>query len=376
MTSPSASMKLSHAYRSGLGIDIFTYISLFFLVGVGVASLLSDYSGDLANTTRYFALLIGVVAVVLRNPKVVDLGIWLIVLGGSYYIALRSGKMTVFFTVAMIVLVHGYPIRKVMNAFFASVLIDFAIILAFSVLGILEPYSFKDGERVLCLGLVSPNTLGCLSFTILCMIEYYLGPKRRLLAPLLIVYAFVWFGLTASRTPFAISLILIVVCAVMRDSWGKCRVARWFCAITVVFSVLSVGLVVLYANGNPVAHYLDGLLSGRLVMNSTYNYEVFGIPILGEAPNGIYSSTVDNVYLYLLFRCGLVGLALYNIYYFFLLDKARREDDPIFFVLCLLLAVYGLTESTSLLSTCLNPTLLLLCTLPGRKDIREGCDNA
>ena len=141
--------------------------------------------------------------------------------------------------------------------------------------------------------------------------------------------------------------------------------------VPLVLSVVSVGLLVLYARGNSVALLLDKPLSGRLLLNYMYNYAVTGIPVLGSAPTNIYSETVDNVYLYMLYRCGLFGLVLYNIYYFNLLSRVSLESDPFLYILCLLFAVYGLTESTTLLNTCLNPTLLLLFTLPEGKPYSE-----
>lgn len=349
---------------SNLGVDVFTYVSLFFLVGVGFSSLLVDYSFTLANILRICSIGIGIVAVVIRNPKVRNLTFWFLVLGISYYMAQRSGKMTVFFAAVAVVLVNGYPTKKVLGAFLISAFIDFAFLVMASGTGLIDAFSIKDGHIVLSLGLVSANTLGGIAFMFLCLIEYFLGPRRRLFSPLLLVYAFIWFDLTASRTPFVASLILIVLCTIFNDSWGRLKYSKWMCYVPIIMSIVSVGLLVLYARGNPVAQLLDKPLSGRLVLNYMYNYSITGIPILGSAPTNIYSETVDNVYLYMLYRCGLVGLILYNIYYFNLIGRASLETDPFLSILCLLFAVYGLTESTTLLNTCLNPTLLLLFTLP------------
>lgn len=349
---------------ANFGLEIFTYVSLFFLVGVGFSSLLANYSFALANVARICAVGIGVISIVIRNPRVIDFCFWFLALGLSYFIAQRSGKMTVFFATVAVVLVSGYPTRKVLLAFFVSALIDFALLVAASGLGFTNLFATKGGQVVLSLGLVSSNTLGSIAFMFLCLIEFFLGSNRRLFTPLLLVYAFTFFGLTASRTPFVASVVLILLCAIFNDSWGRLKKPSWLCLIPFAFSVLSIGLLVLFANGNPVARQLDGLLSGRLLLNYTYNFDVAGIPLLGSSPNGIYSQTIDNVYLFMLYRCGLLGLVLYNVYYYFLLAKLSKEADPFLFILCLLMAAYGLTESTTLVSTCLNPTLLLLCTLP------------
>lgn len=354
-----------------LGIDIFTYISLFFLVGVGYSSLLADYSFVLANSVRFCSIGIGIIAVVIRNPKVSNLFFWLFVLGISYFIAQRSGKMTVFFATVAVVLVSGYSTKKVLSVFLVSALIDFSLLVMASGLGFIDTFSIKGGRIVLSLGLVSANTLGSISFMFLCLIEYFLGSKRRIFSPLLLVFSFIWFNLTASRTPFAASIILIVLCAIFNDSWGRLAYSKWMRFVPLVLSVVSVGLLVLYARGNSVALLLDKPLSGRLLLNYMYNYAVTGIPVLGSAPTNIYSETVDNVYLYMLYRCGLFGLVLYNIYYFNLLSRVSLESDPFLYILCLLFAVYGLTESTTLLNTCLNPALLLLFTLPEGKPYSE-----
>lgn len=313
---------------SNLGVDVFTYVSLFFLVGVGFSSLLVDYSFTLANILRICSIGIGIVAVVIRNPKVKNLTFWFLVLGISYYMAQRSGKMTVFFAAVAVVLVNGYPTKKVLGAFLISAFIDFAFLVMASGIGLIDAFSIKDGHIVLSLGLVSANTLGGIAFMFLCLIEYFLGPRRRLFSPLLLVYAFIWFDLTASRTPFVASLILIVLCIIFNDSWGRLKYSKWMCYVPIIMSIVSVGLLVLYARGNPVAQLLDKPLSGRLVLNYMYNYSITGIPILGSAPTNIYSETVDNVYLYMLYRCGLVGLILYNIYYFNLISRASLETDP------------------------------------------------
>lgn len=355
------SLEVEQSHR---GRDVFTWVSLFFLVGVGLTSLLANYNGTLANFARFSAVGIGVLAVIIRNPKVSDLALWLLALGISYYLAMRSGKMTVFFFAVAAVIVDGYPTRKALDIFTASVAIGLVLLIAASVFGLVDPFALKDGRLVLSLGLVSPNTVGALSFTFLCLIEYYLGANRRLMAPLLTGYAVICFVLTGSRTPFVVSLVLVLLCAIFKDSWRWLRKLKLMRFAPLVFSIISVALIVLYANGNAFAQSLDDLLSGRLLLNYTYNYEVSGIALLGSAPAGSYAATVDNVYLYMLFRCGLLGLALYNIYYYFLLKKTWKERDPFLFILCLLMASYGLTESTTLVSTCLNPALLLLRSSP------------
>ena len=368
----SAASRSSEVPKSYKGRDVFTWASLFFLVGVGFSSLLANYSGALANLARFSAIGIGVLAVIIRNPKVSDLVLWLLALGISYYLSVRSGKMMVFFSAVSVVLVDGYPTRKALGVFALSAAIDLALLVAASAFGLVEAFGLKEGRRVLCLGLVSSNTVGALSFTFLCLIEYFLGPNRRLMTPLLVGYAVICLGLTGSRTPFVVSLILIALCAIFNDSWRWLRRMKSLRFAPFVFSVISVALLVLYANGNAFARYLDGPLSGRLLLNFTYNYQSLGIPLLGSAPASPYASTVDNVYLYMVFRCGLIGLTLYNVYYYFLLNKTWREEDPFLFILCLLMAAYGLTESTTLIGTCLNPALLLLRSAPCHEFLNDG----
>lgn len=347
--------------------NVFMWAFVFFIVVSGCSSLLAEYIPSLANCSRIFALLAGFIAVVVRNPKVSYLFIIILLLSATLYLSSVSGKMTLFLASCAIVVVKDYSTRKVMNAFAASLVICFAVLSIASAAGFVDATMVKDGRTVLSLGLVHSNTLGMMSFTFLCLVEYYLGSRRRIFAPLLLLYAAVWFGLTLSRTAFFASIAMITICALLGRKGRAVKRPKFLCYVVMVLTAFSIAALLLFVAGNPVAFWLDGLLSGRLTMIQTYNLDVVGVPLVGSYAFSSLMETVDNVYLFILFRYGVIGLLLFNVYYYLFLSKSSLLPDSFLFFYGLLLAVYGVTESTSILNTCLNPTLLLLGTFIPRR---------
>ena len=179
--------------------------------------------------------------------------------------------------------------------------------------------------------------------------------------------------LTGSRSSI-ISLILLLL-FLMYYRYGKCKIlnfkiikfiSRNLFLILMIFSFVT---TVQYQNGVSWAVELNNILSERLSLSSLYiskyNITLFGNNLITRG-----YMTLDNSYIYLILKFGIISCGLYYLLYQKKIIELYQNKEYVFLFILLTLMIYGLMESTTLKST-YNIFLLSFSTILFKKSEKE-----
>ncbi|WP_242655219.1 hypothetical protein [Clostridium cellulovorans] len=251
---------------------------------------------------------------------------------------------------------------KLIKAFYKSNLFFFILCILLLALGFKENTIFLENNRtVYTLGFVNPNTAASKYLIILLSYIYLKYKKLNVLNYTFIsLSSIVIYILTGSRTGATSTLILIFFLLISKAVKKKNTLIltkkllnKLYPYTFIIFSILSILLVVNYGK-YPFINTIDKLFTNRIMLASKYCYDIYSITFLGGAER--YLS--DNMYLYLTFDTGLIGLALYAIYYLILVKKILKKKDVAALIIVLSILFFGLTEcSTVFIAN--NCTLLM-----------------
>lgn len=235
------------------------------------------------------------------------------------------------------------------------------------ILGLTNSQTFIRNESLrYSLGFTHPNTAGFYFMIIAFELIYlYRGKIKKTYIFYLILLAIMVNELTGSRSS-VISIILLSI-FLLYYKYSKCRllnnkiikfVVRNSFFILMLFSFI---VTMKYQSGTSLAIKLNSILSGRLSLFSfyvsRYNIMVFGNDLITKG-----NMTLDNSYLYLLLKFGIISFLVYYLLYRQKIMELYQNKDYVFIFIILTLMIYGLMEITTLKST-YNIFLLSFSTL-------------
>lgn len=249
--------------------------------------------------------------------------------------------------------------RNVFTAFFRSNVLILTLNAFLSIFGLYEFfYVSSTGIRCLTLGFTNPNQLGSLLFSVVILYEILFQSSRSQQLVIEIFVGVICMFLIKCRTA-GISLFSMAALSPMFERIRKKTSFKYI--MLSIFPVLSIISIIIASVGNAGNHLsvLDAVLGGRFF---TWNYYFKNMPITLFG-NWFYTSRIfalDNAYLYLLFRYGVIIYIIYGVANSYLSIKCVRQNRTVLLVAYMAFSIYGLMEAMPI--TAQNNFLLVSVT--------------
>lgn len=248
---------------------------------------------------------------------------------------------------------------------FLTMVISIMIIVSLSLFGVVTNYTFlQHGTIRYSLGFVSANSLAncvTLSFLLYTYFKNNSIKKTQILFWLLIT-CFVY-KVTNSRLAFYIAILNIVILIILRILKSKKTSKIFFLLCKFIFASLSIlcilSTIYFSTNKNNIYNKINEIFTGRLSWMiqyyDTYGFNIVGQPILTVSKKealekGTSWSNVDNSYVYIGVKYGILFLIVLAFVYYTLGRKLEKNNDLYGAIYITLLCLIGMTENFFLMT--------------------------
>ena len=197
----------------------------------------------------------------------------------------------------------------------------------------------------------------------------------------LLIGNYVLFQYTDSRLTFMLGTVLIVFSAIMKKSqkFREILLNRTFIWSFLVLALLSIYATINYDYLSDWQSDLNEALGGRLSLgNSTlkfYGYGLFGKTLSlsgnGLDENGMLNTStydyVDNLYVLLLLRAGIIFLFIFLVAMTIIMKKIYIQKDSYLYIIFILLAFHGIIDDLIMLPQYNSFWFVVAALFMGRK---------
>ena len=204
----------------------------------------------------------------------------------------------------------------------------------------------------------------------------------------LLVANYVLFQYTDSRLTFILGVALIVFSTIMKKSqkFREILLNRTFIWSFLVLALLSIYATINYDYLSDWQSDLNEALGGRLSLgNSTlkfYGYGLFGKTLSlsgnGLDENGMLNTStydyVDNLYVLLLLRAGIIFLFIFLVAMTIIMKKIYIQKDSYLYIIFILLAFHGIIDDLIMLPQYNSFWFVVAALFMGRR-IRKTTNN-
>ncbi len=239
--------------------------------------------------------------------------------------------------------------------------------------GVLADHTLYRAETVrLSLGFSHPNQLGMRIFQIIACCCYLRRNQMNMLDILLIGLGAVFCYYIPNSQAAVVCLLLLYVLFFLHRRCKKRYLEDIFLSVLVIgagfLNVASIILSRIDVLQSPFLARMDKLISRRFseghVVWEIYGSSFFGREIIlndaSRAANGLQQRIyLDNTYLYLLLRYGIIVYVLFSLVYLYAMYYYRKKGEGFMVIFFFIYAVYGLIEY-NLCAVTLNMFLLAI----------------
>ena len=290
------------------------------------------------------------------------LALVLIVITGYFYMyfGLTQTLLPIFIYSA-----RNMEVNKILRISYVVSLVMLVFIILSSYLGIIQNYIYYSALRERqYLGFryaLYPSSILCN----IIFLKVYLEKENISWLSLicLLVANYVLFQYTDSRLTFILGVALIVFSAIMKKSqkFREILLNRTFIWSFLVLALLSIYATINYDYLSDWQSDLNEALGGRLSLgNSTlkfYGYGLFGKTLSlsgnGLDENGMLNTStydyVDNLYVLLLLRAGIIFLFIFLVAMTIIMKKIYIQKDSYLYIIFILLAFHGIIDDLIML---------------------------
>ena len=290
------------------------------------------------------------------------LALVLIVITGYFYMyfGLTQTLLPIFIYSA-----HNMEVNKILRISYIISLVMLVFIILSSYLGIIQNYIYYSALRERqYLGFryaLYPSSILCN----IIFLKVYLEKENISWLSLicLLVANYVLFQYTDSRLTFILGVALIVFSTIMKKSqkFREILLNRTFIWSFLVLALLSIYATINYDYLSDWQSDLNEALGGRLSLgNSTlkfYGYGLFGKTLSlsgnGLDENGMLNTStydyVDNLYVLLLLRAGIIFLFIFLVAMTIIMKKIYIQKDSYLYIIFILLAFHGIIDDLIML---------------------------
>ena len=290
------------------------------------------------------------------------LALVLIVITGYFYMyfGLTQTLLPIFIYSA-----RNLEVNKILRISYIISLFMLVFIILSSYLGIIQNYIYYSALRERqYLGFryaLYPSSILCNIIFLKVYIEKENVSWLSLIC--LLIGNYILFQYTDSRLTFMLGTVLIVFSAIMKKSqkFREILLNRTFIWSFLVLALLSIYATINYDYLSDWQSDLNEALGGRLSLgNSTlkfYGYGLFGKTLSlsgnGLDENGMLNTStydyVDNLYVLLLLRAGIIFLFIFLVAMTIIMKKIYIQKDSYLYIIFILLAFHGIIDDLIML---------------------------
>ena len=290
------------------------------------------------------------------------LALVLIVITGYFYMyfGLAQTLLPIFIYSA-----RNMEVNKILRISYVVSLVMLVFIILSSYLGIIQNYIYYSALRERqYLGFryaLYPSSILCN----IIFLKIYLEKENISWLSLicLLLGNYILFQYTDSRLTFMLGTVLIIFSAIMKKSqkFREILLNRTFIWSFLVLALLSIYATLNYDYLSDWQSDLNEALGGRLSLgNSTlkfYGYGLFGkmLSLSGNGldENGMLNTStydyVDNLYVLLLLRAGIIFLFIFLVAMTIIMKKIYIQKDSYLYIIFILLAFHGIIDDLIML---------------------------
>ena len=290
------------------------------------------------------------------------LALVLIVITGYFYMyfGLTQTLLPIFIYSA-----RNMEVNKILRISYVISLVMLVFIILSSYLGIIQNYIYYSALRERqYLGFryaLYPSSILCNIIFLKVYIEKENISWLSLIC--LLIGNYILFQYTDSRLTFMLGAVLIIFSAIMKKSqkFREILLNRVFIWSFLVLALLSIYATLNYDYLSDWQSDLNEALGGRLSLgNSTlkfYGYGLFGKSLSlsgnGLDENGMLNTStydyVDNLYVLLLLRAGIIFLFIFLVSMTIIMKKIYIQKDSYLYIIFILLAFHGIIDDLIML---------------------------
>ena len=290
------------------------------------------------------------------------LALVLIVITGYFYMyfGLTQTLLPIFIYSA-----RNMEVNKILRISYIISLVMLVFIILSSYLGIIQNYIYYSALRERqYLGFryaLYPSSILCNIIFLKVYIEKENVSWVSLIC--LLIGNYILFQYTDSRLTFMLGTVLIIFSAIMKKSqkFREILLNRTFIWSFLVLALLSIYATINYDYLSDWQSDLNEALGGRLSLgNSTlkfYGYGLFGKTLSlsgnGLDENGMLNTStydyVDNLYVLLLLRAGIIFLFIFLVAMTIIMKKIYIQKDSYLYIIFILLAFHGIIDDLIML---------------------------
>lgn len=276
----------------------------------------------------------------------------------------------------------GLSLKILARRMFWCYFIVIPVIVLAALNGIIKDYTIY--QRVLrhSCGFVTPNTFSnYVTITVMLKVYYKFDEWKVKNSFVWMVILIVLYNITNSRLAFLSGMLMIVLAHIFKLIKSN-KFKRYLYNISsVLFSILSIICVwatIYFSNHKGILYTeINLFFTGRLTW-LTYYYETYGIKLFGQKivtvsravaeETGISWQNIDNAYVLIIIRFGIIFLIGMMIVYFLLGKYLKRDKNLVGAIYVVVICVIGITENF-LLHAGMNFTIFMVAEMIASKPI-------
>lgn len=340
---------LSNVLKTMYYVAIFL-LTIRYVIG---SSYLNNSSLSIFTYTSWILLIIDSIFVIRSFKYYLLLSICMVIAINVY----KSADSLLVFTFILKIF-GGISIeeKNAIKASYISLITGTIIVVFSSIVGII-PKTTLSGD--MALGFTNINTLA--HFVILILVMHLSYKKMNVTQYMFwVVFDIILFYFTKSRTSSLLFLIIIFLKLISSKIKHR-KILLYFC-LGIIFAV-SAGLITMTINYDKrTMGELNTLLSGRIYQGNYY-YEKYGIKVFGsyipELMSSKWHNLLDQGYLALLIKNGLIFGIIFIFYLYFVIYKKIKQDDLSAIILLFYVAATLITENV-FVDANLNPVCIYI----------------
>lgn len=347
-----------------LAIFVLWYVNEF-ICGTTLKAVFGIPTGWIDSMVKYLTLGLLLIQIAFGQTYKKKEFTWIGIISVPFIItAAVSGNYSLLSAWMFVIAAKDVDFDKIVKAVYRIlyVMIPLTIILRFA--GVMEEFTKPRGEAVrYSLGFSHPNQLGIVLFQFV-VCHCYLHRKKLKITDYLLIVAVILFIYIAPNSQSAyLSIFAFLILSIF---CGECqkhslKIADIYGKVILLFAfllnVVSIFLSVVDIRLFPLLWKMDALISNRFA--TSYNtFQIYGIKIWGQKvflyeeeriqagmADGAGRLYLDNSYMTLLIKYGVISYLIFSIAYLLLMDYFRKKEQYFMVTVLFMFALYGVMEN-------------------------------
>lgn len=285
-----------------------------------------------------------------------------------------SNGPTILKLILFVLAVQGTGEKRILAYFYRSLILGTVIVMLSAFGGLTTLTYYSRFKQAYSFGFQNPNTVPVVLFAILSAINIAHEDSLKIKHIILeFVATLLFYYFCKGRTAFYICMLMFLLLIIRKPLQNTkfLKVVAWpFQFLFLILAAFSYYITMMYQAGSTQWQNFDFLLSGRLYAWQSY-YKLYGISIFGSRLNTEYYGALDNAYLQLLLKYGVVAFILYAAIFIVISRYAWKNNRWVLFTMIIASEFYFLAEfGPMIVNFC--PVLLCFGCVQNKDEIVEN----